>query len=185
MHILTHIHTHTQSASTQVTVCCLLKANPLKWTECELTASSERLTSATFLTSYYWGYPATTLPLGHWSYAHTITNSHTGYKHTLAYKAKGTGTNTKKMHTETLIWACGIVTILPGIPTTVCQRRLQLEGHYGWRERDAEGERRAESQMRRVTWSNREDLRLIRFHIGSMVLWLQNARYGSEISLRL
>lgn len=42
-----------------------------------------------------------------------------------------------------------------------------------------------ESQIWHVTWSNREDLRLIRFHIGSMVLWLQNARYESEIRLRL
>lgn len=62
------------TASTQVNI---LKVHPLKQTECELTASSERLTSVTFLTSYYWGYPAAMLPLGHWSYAHTITNSHT------------------------------------------------------------------------------------------------------------
>ena len=90
------------------------------------------------------------------------------------------------MHTETLIWTCGIVTSLPDIPAPVCQRGLQqLEGHYG-RQR-VEGKRYggAESQMRHVTWSNTEDLRLIRFHIGSMVLWLQNARYGSEIRLRL
>lgn len=54
----------------------------------------------------------------------------------------------------------------------------------GWRERDVEGGWRAESQIWRVTWSNREDLRLIRFHIGSIVLWLQNARYGGEIRLQ-
>lgn len=57
-------------------------------------------------------------------------------------------------------------------------RRVEGDGR-------AVGERRAESQMWRVTWSNREDLRLIGFHIGSMVSGPQNARYGGEISLRL
>lgn len=45
--------------------------------------------------------------------------------------AKGVGTNAWKMCTETFIWACGIVTFLPGIPASVCQWRLQLEGYYG------------------------------------------------------
>lgn len=107
------------------------------------------------------------------------------YNHT--FKAKGTHANTWKMHTKPPIWACGIVTFLSDIPAPVCQRGRQLEGHYGWQQwlGDDEGGRRAESQIWHVTWSNREDLRLIRFHIGCMVLWLQNARYGSEIRLRL
>lgn len=67
---------------------CSLRANPLKWTECELPESLERLTSATFLTSCYQAYPAATLPLGHSSYAHTITNSHTCAQ-THRYAAKG------------------------------------------------------------------------------------------------
>lgn len=87
-----------------------------------------------------------------------------------------------------LIWASGIVTFLPDIPAPPCQRGLQLEGHYGWQrveqKRCGGGGQRAESQMWHVTWSNRGDLRLIGFHISSMVLGLQNARYGSEIRLR-
>lgn len=55
--------------------------------------------------------------------------------------------------------------------------------------RDSGGKRgggqRAESQMRHVTWSNSADLRLIGFHISSMVLRLQNVRYGSEIRLQI
>lgn len=47
------------------------------------------------------------------------------------------------------------------------------------------GGQRAESQMWRVTWSNRADLRLIGFHISSMVLGLQNVSYGSEIRLQI
>lgn len=38
----------------------------------------------------------------------------------------------RMVHTETPIWAYGIVTFLPDIPAPVCQRGLQLEGHYGW-----------------------------------------------------
>lgn len=83
---------------------------------------------------------------------------------------------------KTLIRACEIVTI-PGpgcqmAPGVRRARRVEGDGR-------AVGERRAESQMWRVTWSNREDLRLIGFHIGSMVSGPQNARYGGEISLRL
>ena len=48
--------------------------------------------------------------------------------HTLTYNH----TNTWKMHTETPICACGIVTFLPDIPASVCQGGLQLEGHNGW-----------------------------------------------------
>ena len=155
---------------------CLFKANPLKRTECELTASSERLTSATFLTSYY-RVPCCHAATGSQelcTHNHKFTHSHTN---THRYKAKGTRTNTWKMHTNMYL-SSGIVTFLPDIPATVCQRGLELEGHYGWRV-----DERAESQILHVTWSNGEDLRLIRFHIGSMVLWLQNARYGSEIRL--
>lgn len=92
--------------------------------------------------------------------------------------AGGTGGCAEK----TLIRACEIVTI-PGpgcqmAPGVRRARRVEGDGR-------AVGERRAESQMWRVTWSNREDLRLIGFHIGSMVSGPQNARYGGEISLRL
>lgn len=116
------------------------------------------------------------------SQIHTL---HTNTHHT--YKAKGTGTNIRK-HKETLIWACGIDTFLPDIPASLCQRVLQLEGHYGWQ--PVEGKRcggwtKGRITKWHVTWSNREDLRLIGFHIGSMVLGLQNVRYGSEIRLRL
>lgn len=48
--------------------------------------------------------------------------------HTLTYKHA----NKWKMHTETPIWACGIFTLQPDIPASVCQRGLQLEGHHGW-----------------------------------------------------
>lgn len=53
--MFTHLNSlrYREEASIQVNVHCLSKANSLKWTECELAASSERLTSATFLTSYY------------------------------------------------------------------------------------------------------------------------------------
>ncbi len=116
---------------------------------------------------------------------------HSMQTHTHAHvrlKPKGMVRNTRKMHAETLIWACGIVTLPPDIPAQCARGGCSQKGTMGgsgWGERDAEGGPGAESQMRRVTWSNREDLRLIRFHIGSMVLWLQNARYGSEIRLRL
>lgn len=36
------------------------------------------------------------------------------------------------MHTEPLIWTCGIVTLLPHIPASGCQQGLQLEGQYWW-----------------------------------------------------
>lgn len=42
------------------------------------------------------------------------------HRNTRGYKAKGSRRNTWKMHTETLIWACGIATILPDIPAPVC-----------------------------------------------------------------
>lgn len=107
----THTHTNTKRASTLINRHCLLKANPLKWTECELTASSERLTSATFLTSYYWeNRAAGSLELC--THNHKFTHSH---------KTKGIGINTWKMHTETFIWARGIITFLPDILPSVCQ----------------------------------------------------------------
>lgn len=61
------------------------------------------------------------LPLGHWSYAHTITYSHTDIK------PKEHVQKHKNMHTETPSWACGIVTFLLDIP--LGQRGLELEGH--------------------------------------------------------
>lgn len=36
------------------------------------------------------------------------------------------------MHTGPLIWACGIVTLLPDIPASGCQQGLQLEGQCWW-----------------------------------------------------
>lgn len=125
--MIQHSHTHiycTHRASTQVNTLnayCLLMANPLKRTECELTASLKRLTSATFLTSYYWEYPAATLPPGHWSYAHTITNSHV---------CVWTHTDIQlKEHIQTHEWctqkhnfkACWIIAFLPDI-SVLCAR---------------------------------------------------------------
>lgn len=66
--------------------------------------------------------------------------------------------------------------------TLTLLRRLQSGEALGEKRR---GGQRAESQMRHVTWSNRADLRLIGFHISSMVLGLQNVRYGSEIRLQI
>lgn len=98
-------------------------------------------------------------------------------KHTQIYsKAKRKHTDTRKMHTGPLIWACGIVTLLPDIPASGCQQGLQLEGQCWWQGggggKRCEGGQRAESEICRVTWSNREDLRQIRFLISSIVLWL-------------
>lgn len=115
------------------------------------------------------------LPLGHRSEAHS--NSH-------RYKAKrNTHKHMKDAHLS------GHAALSPSRLTFLLRCAwgegvLQLEGHYGW-VRDVEGGQRAESQIWHVTWSKREDLRLIRFPISSMVLWLQNAGYGSEIRLRL
>lgn len=67
-------------------------------------------------------------------------------KHTQIYsKAKRKHTDTRKMHTGPLIWACGIVTLLPDIPASGCQQGLQLEGQCWWQggggERDARVDR--------------------------------------------
>lgn len=160
----------------------LLKANPVKWTECELETSLGKLTSATFQTSHYGGgCPAAALPHGS---PELCTHNHKFTRWIQKYGVHACGRRTRCAE-KTLIRPCEIVTI----PGSRCQMALKLEGHDGWQRVEGEGhavgEGRAESQMWRVTWSNRGDLRLIGFHIGSMVSGPQNARYGGEISLRL
>lgn len=92
-------------------------------------------------------------------------------------------TRSSELLRETPNWPCGIVTFLPSIPAPGFQGALRWEGHRTEVKVDEAGG--AESQFWHVTWSNRGDLWVIGFHIGSMVLRLQNARHGSEIRLRL
>lgn len=72
---------------------------------------------------------------------HKFTHQIETHAHT--NKANRVDTNTRRC---TLIWTCGIDTLLPNIHASVCQRGLQLEGHYWWQQVGGKEIRGAESQ---------------------------------------
>lgn len=110
----------------------LLKANPVKWTECELETSLGKLTSATFQTSHYGGglvgCPAAALPHGS---PELCTHNHKFTRCMQKYGVRACGRRTRCAE-KTLIRACEIVTI----PGSRCQMAPELEGHNGRRETD-------------------------------------------------